>query len=247
RVLAMAAGLLVWPHALSADYSYRQLPVIDSILTPGAWLGIGVAALLTILLAGLWRRTPVAAFWLALALATYAIVSNVLFPIGTIFGERLLYLPSAGFCVLAALALGAARRPLARAIVSVVVVVVLVDWSAVTIARNPVWRDDMSLARDMVRTAPDSAHAHHFLGATDGGGGRAGGACVEFVRVLDISPGHLWTLSLVALPPQRRGAPHSALASYRHILDIDPRYFPAWISTSAIEYGRGRYAPALEA
>src|SRR5262249_46101503 len=133
RVLAMAAGLLVWPHGLSADYSYRQLPVFDSILAPGAWLGLGVAPLPPILPAAPWRRTPVAAFWLALALATYAIVSNVLFPIGTIFGERLLYLPSAGFCVLAALALGAARRPLARAIVSVVVVVVLVDWSAVTI------------------------------------------------------------------------------------------------------------------
>src|SRR5439155_9770900 len=106
RVLAMAVGLLIWPHPLSADYSYRQIPLIDSALAPGALLGIGVAATLTILVAVLWRHGPVACFWLVLALATYAVVSNVFFPIGTIFGERLLYLPSAGFCVLAALAFG---------------------------------------------------------------------------------------------------------------------------------------------
>jgi len=247
RVLAMAAGLLVWPHGLSADYSYRQLPVVDSILAPGAWLGIGVAALLAILLAALWRRTPVAAFWLALALATYAIVSNVLFPIGTIFGERLLYLPSAGFCVLAALALGMPRRPLLRAITSLVVIVVLADWSVVTIARNRVWRDGMTLARDMVATAPGSAHAHHLLGAMYRDDGRDEEALAELGRALAIYPEHLLSLFLVGRIRQDHGDADGALAVYRHILDLDARYFPAWVSTSAIEYGRGRYGPALDA
>jgi tetratricopeptide (TPR) repeat protein len=247
RVLAMAVGLLIWPHPLSADYSYRQIPLIDSALAPGALLGIGVAATLAILVAVLWRRGPVACFWLVLALATYAVVSNVFFPIGTIFGERLLYLPSAGFCVLAALALREPRRPVPRAIASLVVVVALVHWSAVTIARNPVWRDEMSLGLDMVRTAPDSVHAHHFLGATYQGEGRDEKALAELGRALEIYPEHLSSLYDVGLIHQRHGDAESALAIYRRILDIDARYFPAWISISAINYGQGSYPAALEA
>ncbi|TME71164.1 MAG: tetratricopeptide repeat protein [Chloroflexi bacterium] len=243
----MAVGLLIWPHPLSADYSYRQIPLIDSALAPGALLGIGVAATLAILVAVLWRRGPVACFWLVLALATYAVVSNVFFPIGTIFGERLLYLPSAGFCVLAALALREPRRPVPRAIASLVVVVALVHWSAVTIARNPVWRDEMSLGLDMVRTAPNSVHAHHFLGATYQGEGRDEKALAELGRALEIYPDHLSSLYDVGLIHQRHGDAEAALAVYRRILDIDPRYFPAWVSTSAINYGRGSYPSALEA
>jgi len=247
RVLANAGSLLIWPNPLSADYSYRQIPVIDSALTRDAWLGIGVAAVLMILMAGLWRRAPVAAFWLVVALATYAVVSNVLFPIGTIFGERLLYLPSAGFCVLAALALRAPRHPIPRAIASLLVIVVMVDWSAVTIARNRIWHDGMSLALDMVATAPESMHTHHFLGATYREEGRDEEALAELGRALEIYPVHLLSLYLVGLIRQRHGDADGAVATYRRILDIDPRYFAAWVSTSAIEYGRRRYGPALEA
>src|SRR5437016_10052368 len=97
RVLATAVGLLVWPHGLSADYSYRKIPVVDSIGTPAALVGCEVALGLTVLILVLWNRRPVACFWLLFSLATYGVVSNVLFPIATIFGERLVYLPSAGF------------------------------------------------------------------------------------------------------------------------------------------------------
>ncbi len=51
--------------------------------------------LLAALAVVLWRRR-LAFFWLMLALLTYGVVSNIPFPIGTIFGERLLYLPSVG-------------------------------------------------------------------------------------------------------------------------------------------------------
>ena len=44
-------------------------------------------------------------FALAFTAATFAPVSNLLVPIGTIMAERLLYVPSIGFCLAAALAL----------------------------------------------------------------------------------------------------------------------------------------------
>ena len=103
EVLALALWRLVAPFRLSAAYYYRYVPVVSSPAEPGAALGLIVAAGLVGLAVVLWRRR-VAFFCLALALATYGIVSNLVVPIGTLFGERFLYLPSVGFCTLVAMA-----------------------------------------------------------------------------------------------------------------------------------------------
>ncbi len=93
KVQALALWLLLVPFHLSADYYYDQIPVVASLSEPGAIAGLLVAMLLAALAVVLWRRR-LAFFWLMLALLTYGVVSNIPFPIGTIFGERLLYLPS---------------------------------------------------------------------------------------------------------------------------------------------------------
>src|SRR5207247_755505 len=83
------------------------------------------------------------------ALATDGVVSNLVVPIGTLFGERFLYLPSVGFCMLVAMT----RWPRVAAAILVVV------WGVRTGLRNRVWHDDLTLAESMVASAPDSAHA----------------------------------------------------------------------------------------
>ncbi|MEK7767234.1 MAG: DUF1736 domain-containing protein, partial [bacterium] len=92
-------GLLVWPARLSADYSYHQIPLVTSPAEPAVGLtalaAAGVAAYA-------WRRRrdrPEAGLGLLLFAITYAPVSNFLFPIGTLVAERLLYVPSIGFCL----------------------------------------------------------------------------------------------------------------------------------------------------
>src|SRR2546425_10340146 len=79
-------------------------PVVASAAEPGAIAGLLTAAALLALAPIVWRY-PTALFWYAFALLSYGPVSNLLFPIDTIFRERLLYLPSAGFCALLAMVL----------------------------------------------------------------------------------------------------------------------------------------------
>lgn len=97
------ARMLVWPWPLSADYSHAAL-VPDTRMSgmlPLIGLGLWLAAAAGTLRL-LWRRHP-AGLGLLLAGGALLPVSNLLFPIGTIFAERLLFVPSAG--VLLALAL----------------------------------------------------------------------------------------------------------------------------------------------
>jgi len=184
-VQALALWRLVAPFHLSADYSYAEIPLVTSIADPRAIVGGLVAAALVGTAIVLWRRSRTAFFWLSVALLTYAVVSNVFFPIGTIFAERLLYLPSAGFCVLLAMALervGGGRTAVAVAAVAAVV------WAPTTVLRNRVWHDDLTFGQALVRTAPRSAHAHCTLATTRAILGDRSAARREFGEALRIDP-----------------------------------------------------------
>jgi tetratricopeptide (TPR) repeat protein len=96
-------------------------------------------------------------------LAGFAATANILMPTGTIMGERLAYLPSAGFCLLMALAwiwLMERQRIPAWGLLGVV----LLALAARTVARNADWKDNLALYSSAVRAAPNSAKMHANLG-----------------------------------------------------------------------------------
>src|SRR5438445_705730 len=205
EVLALAVWLLVFPRHLSADYSYRHIPVVESARDPGVAAGLLVAAALAVLALILWRRRRVGFLWLGLALASYGVVANILFPIGTIFAERLLYLPSVGFCALVAMALGQPVRGWRRAAAGAVAAALVLGWGVRAGVRNPVWRDQITLAESMVETAPDSAHAHHVLGTTYSNLRRDDEAVREFAGALHIYSEDVTSLYNTGVIYQRTG------------------------------------------
>ncbi|MFN7916743.1 MAG: DUF1736 domain-containing protein [Vicinamibacterales bacterium] len=162
QVMWRYIALLAWPAHLSNDYSYPQIPLAAG--TAADWasvtlLGIGV-------LAALWqaRAQRAVLFFAAFAFITFLPVSNLLFATGTIMGERLVYLPSAGLAALVAAGLAHARTDTVRAHGATAVVVLLVIAGGVrAYARNPDWTNDVTLWRSAVASAPRSAKAHRAL------------------------------------------------------------------------------------
>src|SRR5262249_62114513 len=96
---------------LQAEYSFRAIPAVTTLGDPRALVGIGLAA--AFLAAMIWSgwRDRRALYWLAFGLCTWLPVSNLLVPSGTIFAERLLYLPSVAFTVLLGLPLAGTLFP----------------------------------------------------------------------------------------------------------------------------------------
>jgi|GEM_PF-781416 cytochrome c-type biogenesis protein CcmH/NrfG len=170
RVFGEALRVLVFPRTLSADYSYDQIPLVTSVDAAT----IGCAFVLLASVAGvllLRRRVPVASFGLGFFLLSWALTSNLFVVIGTIFGERLLYLPSAGFCLAAACGLMAAGRWLGGPRLAALVIAVLVVLCGVrTWSRNSDWKDDGSLFAAAAEASPRSCkalngHASQLLAA----------------------------------------------------------------------------------
>ena len=165
-VMGEYARLLLWPARLSPDYSYNQIPLVTSPGDVRFLIGVALAAACLAAIVWLWRRSPLAAFGLAFVALTYSIVSNLAITIGTICAERLIYLPSAGAFILAAVVLErvAASAPSRRRIALAAFAAIVVAASARTIARNRDWRDETALWSSAVAIAPSSARVQSEYG-----------------------------------------------------------------------------------
>ncbi len=245
-VLAHAVWLLFVPMRLSADYSYAHLVPAASLVEPRVLVGFCVAAALV---AGaiLLRRRRAAFFWLALSVCAWGVVSNVPFAIGTIFGERLLYLPSVGFCALLAMALDLPARGSRRYVAGTIAAALVVAWGARTVARNGIWRDGTSMAEATVADAPDSGHAHAILGRVRLETGRTREAVDEFERALAICPDDVDTLFNLGAIRMQRGEYGAALGLFERVVALQPRHYASWVDTAAIRSTQGDFAGALDA
>ncbi len=157
-----AVGLYAWrllvPWHLAADYSYDQLTAVTSPLDVAFLAGCVAIGGVTLLAWWTRRASPVASLGLGMLVLTFAVVSNIVFPIGTIMAERLLYLPSAGFCLAVAVALvrmagladerGGAITVLTAPRLAVPLAVVLALYGIRTVTRNRVWHDRLALLLD---------------------------------------------------------------------------------------------------
>eukprot|EP00434_Breviolum_minutum_P010237 symbB.v1.2.009035.t1/scaffold569.1/size186053/4 len=95
--------LLVWPQFLCYDYSMDAIPMVRDffdcrLMSPlTAYLGFIASVSFMMQLPARHRRSGLIA--LAILVVSFLPASNILFPVGTVIGERLLYVPSAGYCL----------------------------------------------------------------------------------------------------------------------------------------------------
>jgi tetratricopeptide (TPR) repeat protein len=197
-ILARYVVLLAAPFGLTADYSGPAVPVEITLLAPRPLLGLAtlgsLVALVTLPVLRSTASTRLLAFSSLLFLAPYAIVGNLLFDIGAAVAERLLYLPSAGFCAFVGLLLGGAlerdpRAPGRRARLATVALGLLLAGLALqTWARCQDWRNEETLFRAAVQVDPASPRAHLILGRIEAERGNLALALDHFDRALEAYP-----------------------------------------------------------
>jgi tetratricopeptide (TPR) repeat protein len=243
--------LLVLPATLSPDYSYDALPIVETPLDPRFLAS--TAALVALAWAALRarQRMPVLAFAVLWYGAAVFPTSNLVIPVGTIFGERLLYLPSVAFC-LAAAALAArfvaAAGPAFRRVALGAGLAAAALLTARTVAYAVVWADEVSLFSAAARAVPGSAKAHGLLGAALMEVGRV----PEGVRSLEEA---VRRLAPVPDPParsfvelgvayERLGRAAEAEALYADLLRRIPDHPDALWRLGVVRWGQGRHDEA---
>ncbi|MGH9797560.1 MAG: tetratricopeptide repeat protein, partial [Candidatus Polarisedimenticolia bacterium] len=194
KVVLRYAGLLFVPITLSADYSFDAVPVVRTIADPAVIAGGGLLLAwpaAVILLARTQRVAAYGILWVGVSLLP---VANLLFPVGTVMAERLLYLPSAGLSlILAALVAGplAADGRLApeqRGAMKVSMVLVLAAFTVRGLARYRDWQSDLALFRAAVEVVPRNVKAQFNYGAACETVGDDTAALGAYRRALEIHP-----------------------------------------------------------
>jgi tetratricopeptide (TPR) repeat protein len=155
--------LLVAPLSLSPDYSWDAIPVLHTLSAPAFLAAAGALAAVAALALAWGRTQPAVAFAALLWAAALFPASNLLLPVGTIFGERLLYLPSVGFCLV--LAFTAVQVPLRfRRAATALACFAVVLLGARSASYTAIWSDEVSLFAHAVAAQPRSAKAHQLYG-----------------------------------------------------------------------------------
>ncbi len=250
-VVGLYAERLLLPLRLSADYSAWQIPPVTSVLDPRFLAGVAVLTLVPALAWRYRRRVPLIALGLGFMAITFALISNLLFLVGTLMAERWLYLPSAGFCVAGAaactlvapgLAATPARVPRGLAIAAAVL---LVAAGARTWNRSRVWATPESFFTAMVRDAPGSSRAHSAFADVLADRGQLQEALAEYERALAIEPKNWQAEYNLGNARLKLGDVDGAVAAYERALAVEPTFSKAVINLGAAESRRGNFAKAI--
>jgi len=248
-ILLKYLGLLIFPHPLSADYSWKTIPY-NSFGDALVWISILVHCVIVYYLFTLLKKRSWIAFAIAFYLLHLFLVSNLAMPIGATMGERLVYHSSLGFIMVEAFLLLWLFQKMKteienkkRMFVFLLILVVL-PFGYTTIARNPNWETDNILFVHDAQVVTNSVLAN----------GNAGKAYIEWAQrdtasrpaFLDSAIYHLVT-AVTIHPKYVNGYLNLGLAYFQkkdldkaeYYWNIARKYFPSH------PFFRQSYDPAL--
>jgi tetratricopeptide (TPR) repeat protein len=170
---------------LSYDYSFNQIPIVGmsnlfSIFSLVFFTVLGIFALIVLYKSLIKNASEsiiqkemkfITVFGIFFFLITIFLFSNLVLTIGTSMGDRLMYFPSLGFCILISVlmvhffkidAIDTKKIENNSRLIPTMLIVLFFSYK--TYSRNFDWKDNYTLYSKDVKTVPNSAKAHYYLG-----------------------------------------------------------------------------------
>lgn len=217
--------LLVNPWHLCAEYAMGAIPVITSLADPRNLLTVITFVSVTLVgVYSLWGHTlpqQVIFFGLVLMIFPFIPASNLFFPVGFVIAERVLYLPSMGFCLLIGYGAWHCWNKLSHnalsGLVKLGIIFLLLIFSAKTLSRNRNWYSNFTLFCSAVQISP----------------------CVQNAKMLN---------NLGSVYQNNPDLENHTLAEtyYRMTVEMDPSYIYAWMNLGNILKEQKKIAEAAE-
>ncbi|KAJ2950083.1 hypothetical protein O0L34_g11424 [Tuta absoluta] len=197
-------------------------------------------------------RSPQVALLVSIAFMVLPFVpaSNLLFYVGFVVAERVLYIPSVGLCLLLGLGAGTLTQNWHRSesrsrMFMLALLVALSAMCGYTMKRNLDWRDEESLFRSALHINPPKAYGN--LGSVLTAQGRTAEAEVAFERALKHRPNMAdvhYNLGILLQNQRRYG---EAIKSFERAIYFRPSMALAYVNLGASLMADGRLAEAASA
>ncbi len=232
KILWMYFAKMLWPTNLCSDYSYNQIPVIHNFLNVEVFLGILLFLSSIILFIYYINKKPIISFGLGIFISSFLIVSNILFPIGTIAGERLFFFPSLGLVLVITFIiyqfLFLIKNKKLKNILVILLTIILIIYGTISFKRQGVWLNEENLFLSAAICAPNSVLSRSNSGAIYLINGDLDKAEEELKFAMNIKPIYSKGLNNLGLVYFRKGDNEEARKLYLEAIKQDFPYSGAF-------------------
>ena len=245
-VLLAYARMLFVPYPLAVVYGNKY---VDSVTDPRFWgAALAVAA---ILIAAAWlvRRSVAGRRALAFTILFILPVLNLkaFRPQESLLHDRYLYLPSVGFCLLAAMAIGwlaarvAERR---RQVFVAATAAVALVFFVLTFNQNLTWQSEAAMTGNAMRVTPDWPFMQNYVGAYAFEQNRYADAERAYLDALKIDPNYYDALSNLGDIYRMQGRPNDAEQMYTKAIAAGVPYANTYYNLGVVYTSQGRVQEA---
>lgn len=261
-------GMYLWklivPHPLAHDYSFDQLQLTD-LTDPLVWASVVAYGGLIYLAVRLFLQKHPVSFAIIFFLLTFSLYSNLVMLIGTHFGERVLFIPSVGFCM----AIGwliwqwgkgkADEFKPAKALLPLgATAVVLLAYTAKTIPRSAEWVSEVDLYEADIINSPRSCRTHYRLGMAymkekaileknqEKKNEWLRKAVRELGEAVKIYPRYADAQGELGLAYQRLGYQEKAIEHYDIALEISPDHYTTLNNMGTVLFEQAKFDRAIK-
>lgn len=163
--------LLLCPAQLCCDWTMGSIPLLQSGADPRMLAILAVSAILFLLIFTIMTSSEEYSkqvlFSLAWVIIPFIPASNIFFPVGFVIAERVLYIPSMGFCLLVSLGLQRIMKQCSNNVRNIphsLLYFLLLSHSVKTIARNCDWADEQSIFLSGLTVNKNNAKLYNNVG-----------------------------------------------------------------------------------
>ncbi|KAM6986740.1 protein O-mannosyl-transferase TMTC4 [Aplochiton taeniatus] len=250
---SLNAWLLLCPWWLCFDWSMGCVPLIKSATD---WRMVWLLLLWCILIGLIGqalcsqdsRRRRTLTLGLVLLVVPFLPACNVFFRVGFVIAERVLYLSSAGYCLLLAYALGHCCCHWAkhRRVLSVSLLVLLAMFVARCALRSQQWRSEQTLFTSALSVCPLNAKVHYNVGKNLADRGNTSAAIKYYREAVRLHPTYVHAMNNLGNILKERDELVEAEQLLSKAVAIQPDFAAAWMNLGIVQNSLQRFEAAEE-
>ncbi|KAE8745748.1 hypothetical protein FOCC_FOCC007544 [Frankliniella occidentalis] len=238
---SLNAWLLLCPEWLSFDWSMGCISLVSTWFDPRL---LAVATFWATLFGLLWRggyysndklgRTITMA--VAVLIIPFLPASNLFFRVGFVLAERVLYLPSLGFCMLVVLGMQVvlSTKPEYKKTLMIAFTCTLLVFSARSIYRSNEWLQEYTLFKSALAVCPLNAKVHYNVAKNAGDMGNHKLAIKEYEIALKLHSEYDQAMNNLANILRDEGKLDEAESLLRKAVKIRPDFAAAWMNLGIV-------------
>lgn len=255
--------LLFIPHPLAWDYSYNQIP-LTNLSDIRVWIAVFVHVAMLAFAVWKIREKNIYAYGILFYLTTMSVNSNLFIMTNCTLGERFLYAPSLGWCIIVVAAIFALfkikkipKLPKRQAQLALLMIGILGLMSFKTFTRNFDWKDSLTVSLADIKTNPNSIRVVSTLAAVylalakrkdtpPSARKELYGQIIPLAhRILELSPGHKEATYNLGICHYFLGQYDKSEKAFNKHLKLHPKDVKAYNNLGGLYYFRKDYNTAM--